>query len=327
MITTTVLADAAELLTELGHDEQGAREALARLQERHPEHRLHLIVDEESYDGSVHCGLLIRQADGVTLSLSVAAGPGLPWALRGAAKASEYHLLAVNGVRVAVADAMASVDALFDEPDLLRSLVDSCLIGQALEEDPVEVSPALMQDTADAFRRGKGLHSADGTRAWLAERSLSAARFAELIEDLARTRALRRRVAGGGVDDWFAAHGRELDVVTVAWAALDNAAALEADPLAAIVQAHRAGRAAGVGEWRAGELPEALAAAEPGVATAADLGGPVSAVVLDRRPAVLDDRTREAIERRLFADWLAERRRAAHVQWFWGDDARTRRAA
>ena len=59
------------------------------------------------------------------------------------AKASEFHLLAVNGVPVAAADALACVDALFDEPDLLRSLVDACLNGQALEEQPVEVSRAL----------------------------------------------------------------------------------------------------------------------------------------------------------------------------------------
>ena len=308
MLTTTetgLLDAAAELLCD--HDPHGA---LTRLRARHPGHRLHLLAEEEAYDGSIHYALLIRRPDGVTLSLSAAAGAGLPWALRGAARAREFDLLAVNGVRVAVADALATVDALFDDPELLRSLIDACLIGQAIEEQGIEVSDAELQDTADAFRRAKGLHSGEATRAWLAERSLTAGRFAELIDDLARTRALRALVAGDGVDAWFAEHGHELDVVTVAYADVDDPAELAADPLAAIVSAHRAGRAGGIRKRHAGTM---------------DFEG--HAIVLDRTPAVLDDKTRETVERRLFADWLAEQRRSAHVEWFWGDEARTRRAA
>lgn len=316
-IDTGLLADAARLLCEPGADER-----LAGLQARHPAHRVHLIVDEEPYDGSAHCALLIRQAGGPTLSLSVAAQPGLPWALRGVARAREFDLLAVDGVRVTVADALASLDVLFDDPDLLRSLIDACLIGQALEAEPV--AEPDVQATADAFRRARGLGSAEATRAWLAERSLSPERFAALIADLARTRALRRRVAAGRVEAWFAGRGHELATLSVAWAGDPDG--LAADPLAAIVRAHAAGRPGGAGEWLAGELPtrlSALADAEPGVATPVEDG---FGVVLARRSAVLDAATREAVERRLFAAWLADRRRAAHVQWFWGDEDRTRRA-
>ena len=329
-MTASLLTDAAALLSEHARDEDRARAAVAELQARHPGHRLHLVVDEEAYDGSVHCALLIRHAGGPTLSLSAAAGPGLPWALRGVAKASEYDLLAVDGVRVPVAEALASVDALFDDPDLLRSLVDACLIGQALDAEPVALSPALVQETADAFRRARGLHSASDAREWLSDRSLAPERFAELIGDLARTRALRRRVAGGRVEGWFAGHRDELASVSVAWAAGEDGAVLAADPLAAILRAHREGRPGGMGEWGAGELPCGLcglAAAAVGVPQPVELaGGPGAAVVLDRRPAVLDDATRELVERRLFELWLAERRRGAHVEWFWGDRARTERA-
>src|SRR5690349_1001461 len=154
MLTTTetgLLDAAAELL-----GAADPRDELARLRARHPDHRVHLLADEEAYDGSVHHALLIRRPDGVTLSLSAAFGSGLPWALRGAARAREFDLLAVNGVRVAVADALATVDALFDDPDLLRSLIDACLIGQAIEEHGITVSDASLQETADAFRRAKG---------------------------------------------------------------------------------------------------------------------------------------------------------------------------
>ncbi|WP_214102733.1 TIGR04500 family putative peptide maturation system protein [Acrocarpospora catenulata] len=39
--------------------------------------------------------------------------------------------------------------------------------------------------------------------------------------------------------------------------------------------------------------------------------------------AVLDDETRRRVERRIFDEWLAERRRAAKIEWFWGTTART----
>jgi putative peptide maturation system protein len=336
-VDAELLLAAANVLSELARhprESDEARRRLAELQARHAEHRLHLTADEEAYDGSLHYALLVRQADGLTLSLSAAAGPGLPWPLRGVARASEYDLLAVNGVRVPFAEALACIDAIFDDRQLLRTLVDSCLIGQALDEQPVDVSPSLLQETADAFRRAKHLYSADATRAWLAERSLSEARFAELIAHQAKVRALRRRVAGGRVHDWFAHHRHELDVVTAAWVALpasgdDPVEELKTDPLRAILNAHRDGRRGGLAEWRVEELPDgvrSLVGAGTGAATPIDMGGAAVADVLDRRDAVLDDVTRDAVERRLFDAWLGERRRVAHVQWFWGNEARTARA-
>jgi hypothetical protein len=37
----------------------------------------------------------------------------------------------------------------------------------------------------------------------------------------------------------------------------------------------------------------------------------------------LDERTRDAIETLLFEEWLAERREAARIEWYWGDAAET----
>ena len=42
------------------------------------------------------------------------------------------------------------------------------------------------------------------------------------------------------------------------------------------------------------------------------------AKVLERRPATLDEKTREAISATLFAEWLSERRGQASIEWFWG---------
>jgi len=315
-----------------------APQALARLRSRHPDHRLHLIPDEEAYDGSVHYNLLIRQADGLSLSLSVAAATGLPWTLRGVTRAREHDLLAVDGIRLSVLEALACIDALFDDRHLLRALVDACLIGQALEQQPVEVSRRDLQETADALRRAKKLHSAEATRAWLSERSLSEERFAQLVEHQAQMRGLRRRVVAGRVDKWFVTHLEEMGVVAGAWieppeGGGDASAALEkelrSDPLGAILTARRNGRRGGLVERAVRELSQGLAglaAAPVGAVVPVDIEGPAIAVVLDRRPAVLDDATRELVERHLFDEWLAERRRVARVEWFWGNEARTKRA-
>jgi putative peptide maturation system protein len=336
-VDAELLLAVARVLSELARhprDPEEARRCLAELQARHPDQRLHLIPDEEAYDGSIHYAILVRQANALTLSLSAAAGPGLPWPLRGVARASEYDLLAVNGVRVSLPEALACIDGIFDDRRLLRTLVDSCLIGETLDEQPVEVSGSLLQETADAFRRAKKLYCAEATRTWLAERSLTEERFAELIAHQARARALRRRVAGGRVDAWFADHRHELDIVTAAWVALpasgdDPVEELKTDALGAILNAHRSGRDGGLAEWRVEELSEglrSLAEAETGAVAPIEMGGAAVAVVLDRRHAVLDDATRDAVERRLFDAWLRERRRTAHVQWFWGNEARTAKA-
>src|SRR3954469_365474 len=81
-----LLVDAAGLLAALARDPDDpdeARRSLARLQARHADCRLHLIPDEEAHDGSLHHALLARRRDGLALSMSVSAGRGLPWPLRG----------------------------------------------------------------------------------------------------------------------------------------------------------------------------------------------------------------------------------------------------
>ena len=49
-------------------------------------------------------------------------------------------------------------------------------------------------------------------------------------------------------------------------------------------------------------------------------------LVLSFTPACLDEPTRRAIQEILFAEWLAERRRAATIEWCWGNAQRTSQA-
>ena len=48
--------------------------------------------------------------------------------------------------------------------------------------------------------------------------------------------------------------------------------------------------------------------------------------VLSFALASLDQPTRRAIQETLFAEWLAERRRAATIEWCWGNAQQTSRA-
>jgi hypothetical protein len=45
--------------------------------------------------------------------------------------------------------------------------------------------------------------------------------------------------------------------------------------------------------------------------------------VIAVKPANLDERTREEIKNVLFERWLSERRKAARIEWCWGNASRT----
>jgi putative peptide maturation system protein len=294
--------------------------------------RIRLIEDEEAFDGSVHHDLIVRGPGHPTVSLSVASSPGLPWPLRGVAQPREHDLVEVNGEPMAVADALACLDGMFDDVRLLRSIVDANLVDQALDEHGLDLSPRELQEATDAYRRAHRLYSADATASWMRDNGLTPTLLARHVEQHASVAKLRRHVVGADVDRWFAEHRAELDLVTVAWAIgpADDGSGIGADPLAAITSAWRAGREAGLQRWRVGDLPEGfapLATAAGGEVVPVEYGGEAAvAVVVDRQPAEQDAAALETAERRLFDAWLAERRAAARVTWFWGDRRRTERA-
>lgn len=86
----------------------------------------------------------------------------------------------------------------------------------------------------------------------------------------------------------------------------------------------RAGRSAGTLRTVAVAAPPELRdAAGPVPTTIA--GAAVTAVVVDREPAVLDDDTRALVERAMFDEWLAQRRAGTDIEWFWLPRDRTTR--
>lgn len=313
-----------------------ARQRFQQFREEHADTDLTLIWEIEPADGSVSYDILIRETTGTT-SLAVAPTEQLPWPLRGVTRSSEHDLLKLDGTRLTVAQGLAELDFVWSRTDLLTRLVDACVVAQELAERPIAVDGADVQACSEAYRRGKGLLTAEDTLTWLKQRGLTQARFTELMTRAATVRALRRRITGDLVTDWFDAHGASLDLLTVAWATRRGDVPPgshvsdeewtdgdDRDVLAAVADAVRQGHGGGVTRWREIDAPPELAGAQRGQTLDVTVdGGTAVARMLARDTARLDEATRQDVEKILFADWLTERRREADIEWFWGDSAGT----
>ncbi len=313
--------------------------------------RITLVVDREAYDNRLSFDVLLREPAGRTVSVSVT-GDGLPWPLRGVARAGEFDLLRVNAVTMPIQEAIAAIDAMFDDRHLLRSLIDACLLGAAIDAEDIRIGPGELQSAADSFRAARGLFTAESTNNWLRERSLSPEQFRRLVEQQAKITALRNVIVGDRVDALLgtasvgtasvgtasigtASVGTEQTFLQVAWLQVpagqdrpDSADAqqLAGDPLRAIVTARREQRRGGLDRWSAAEVPgrfSAVLGAPVGTVVRACDGTPALAVVVDREGPPDAGVARERLSRRLFDEWLAEQRTSADVQWFWGNEQRT----
>ncbi|MFC7447099.1 TIGR04500 family putative peptide maturation system protein [Rhodococcus daqingensis] len=350
--TPTLLSEALNLLVQL--NEGGARpdprEALAPLRARHPRTRMRLLRHRESVDDSMHYGLLLTETGVGTATLSWAPERAVPWSLRGTQRTAESMLLRVNGEALAIEEAMAYLDVMWERTELLDRLISVCLIKQELAENPVRLEPDVLQDAMDAFRRARGLLTVVDTERWMRARTLSHAALEELVEREAAIAELKRRVVADRGPGWLAENAGGLDrarVVVVRFAERG-----EAERFLDLVRARMVDRtetavsvfaAAAAGEFAASatlsgvemtevvrcELPESLAGplflAEPSevLGPVPDESGWQVVQVLAHNRAASDGQADRAVAEAVFAQWLAERREAARIEWFWGDADKT----
>lgn len=320
-----MLADALDVLRDLADLEPAqAQEHLRDLRERHPETRFRLLWQREEYDGSLHYDLLIKEPGAGTVSLSWCPDRALPWPLRGVHRASELLLLRVDGVGVTVADAVSRLDFLWDEARLADRIVTGALLQAELEESPVELTGEELQEAVDAFRRARGLLTAERTRAWLERRCLTEADLRELVAGEAAVARLRERVTAGRAEAYFAEHRAEFDTARIARLTFPDAES--ADRVAAEIVAGADCYAVAERTPGARLVVEDVPRAEVGEAEAGEIlsPGPRTLIkVISVAEAVFDDATRRRAERRVFEEWIEERRRTAKIEWFWGTAART----
>jgi putative peptide maturation system protein len=273
------------------------------------------------------------------VSLSFAPNGGLPWPLRGVQRWQDRDLARVNDVVLTVDHAIAQLDFIWDEAPIVRRLVDTCLIQETLKRGPISLDEPDLQEAMDAFRRARGLFAAADMHRWLADAGLSSAKLEHLLTGQATLRKLTARVAAGRVDEYFAAHRDELAEVALlrldfpdlvrACAALDEfcrEGSFLSVAQRAIAEAVSSGEQAPVLDSVVLRRREAVnfelsIATEPGavLGPVPNQRGAALVQVVAVQPACLDKRTRQTIAQVLFEDWLAERRRTARIEWYWGN--------
>jgi putative peptide maturation system protein len=341
--------DVLDYLLTLQHEGVRPREARARLQPlrgRYPELQLDLLAEEQTFDQSVHYDALIRRAGEGTVSLSYCPERALPWPLRGVHRWNEGDLLRIDGNVLPVAAAMACLDFIWDEASIIERLVNMVLVQVELEQQPIELTDAELQEAMNQFRSAKKLFKAEDTIRWLERHGMSHEKLESYVAESAIVPKLRDRITAGRVEEYFQQHAGSFDTARIARLVVTDER--EARELAEQI---RGGR------------QEFFAAAERYYFDAAERGKPAEAdmfAVIERReaadtfreklfaatpgqlvgpvpvktghallrvvaivPARLDDRTRTAIKNVLFDEWLAERRQAARIEWCWGNASKT----
>lgn len=346
------LGQALTLLARLNTDPVAAgsaEELLAALRAEHPGLRLRLLRHREAYGDTVQFGLLVSGPRGGTVTLSWAPPSEVPWMLRGAQRSAESMLLRVNGEALDIQHAMAYLDVMWEQTALLDRLVDVCLVQQELAESPVTLTDGELQDAMDAFRRARGLLTPAATAAWMARRHLDHAALEEMVAREAAVAALRTRVTVDRVDSWCAAHRSTCDRLRIARVRFADRAAAERFVAAFAERRRTCGTTADAfGAALTAVAPSRPLGAELMERTVADLdlglgSGLADAVapgtllppravgtewevvqVLSRAAASESDLLEQA-SRRLFDEWLADRRRTARIEWFWGEAEKTPR--
>ncbi|MBN6053981.1 TIGR04500 family putative peptide maturation system protein, partial [Nonomuraea sp. RK-328] len=353
------LVSGAELLRSLPRRRSGvaaARRAADAWTARHPRTNAQLVVDRRPGSPVVDYDLLLDHPDGGTIALSAPPEDGVPWLIDHSTHWAAGHLVSVDGVHVSVPQALTMLRSLSGrDATPYQEIVDQCLLAAAGDDDE-PVSAAELQETADEFRRGRGLRDRASTLAWMTAAGMSGEQFEAYIEGIARRRRFRRDKEAELAPGHLAAHPGDFARVRAVW--VTGAEKVVAGDVADLFRGlgslgdpgpHGDSGSAGgsgshggsgsggefgsVGELGSGgdavvtvgvrwesDLPEALRGAPVGRVIGPEEisgGGFLTGAVLSRTPAAADAETLRAAGRAAFAVWLAERRAAATIEWHW----------
>ena len=315
---------------------------LAALRARHPALAAELVWEREPHLGTYHYDALVDDPGG-TVSLAFCPDDAVPWPLRGVRRWADGDLVRVNETLLRVHDMIALLDFVWEQEPLVTTIVDACLLREAMDAAQIAPGDDDLQAAFDRFRARRGLFDADETTAWLERNGYTLRQMEHYMYDEARAHALRKRLAAPQLETFLAQRRGELDLALLGYLDFDARA-----PAAEAADALRAGtadffqlateraavmRTAGrVGElpWTRSVLyadlpPEQRAAvftAAPGAIVGPLAHGRAFRVyrVLGISRATEDAEARARADRVLFDAWLAERRRAARIEWQWGRD-------
>lgn len=339
------LIDSLDCLADLvqaGTQPEEARKRVRLLHADHPDIKMELLWEEQPYDRSVHYDMLLHPPTRGTVSLSFCPDRGLPWPLRGVHPSSAKDLVRVNKTVLQVDQAIACLDFMGEDSRAMKRLVNVCLVQEALEEDPIELTHWELQCAMDRFRRARRLYRAVDTFRWLQERGITHAQLEQRVRDEAIVTKLREKVTAGRVEKYFESHQADFDTAVVACIVGTDEGGVKRsyeEICRGTMTFYEAAQ-----HWFLNKIessgnpslevftvlkrcevpPDAASvvfAASPG-----DLVGPLCSGhtytilrVLSVIPARLDRRTRSEIQKILFEKWLMSRREAAVIEWLWGN--------
>ena len=247
---------------------------------------------------------------------------------------SEQVALEVNGEEISLADALLPAK-LAGRLQFLQDALDAALVRQAAAQRRLEATDEEIQAAADEFRAARELFDADATEAWLANHFLSYEDWEALLVHEIIKRKLREAVVAGQIEQYFASNRLNYDTAAISQIVVrdeDVARELRAQiaedgadfhTLARQFSLDDATRLAGgyAGLVRRPDMEAEVEAAVFGAPANTVLGpfksddGWLLVKVEQQQRATLDDAMREGVKAELFAEWLAERRRKAHVRY------------
>jgi putative peptide maturation system protein len=327
---------AAALVEHLVADSPELDAAVARLAAQHGDVSLRVLRRSQAYDGQSEIDLLVGFKEVGTLLMSYGRDSGLPWPLRSVFRWRDGEVASINGRAFTFEELAGLLDFMWSDRPLLRAIVDSYLIDEAIAERGLRASDDELQDAMDAYRAARGLVDPEATEAWLKHQGLSHSMFEEIIEKHVASGKLRDQIVGGqerahferASDDYRGVFLAELffptrDQAAEAWRRLAEAPQaffeLAQEALVDGQASRTPSRHAWAHEIAPEEREQALLRGAGAVLAPRALG---NRFVVTQVQAVLapryDEATRRAIRDRLFDAWLAERHAKATIEWYWG---------
>jgi putative peptide maturation system protein len=342
------LVDTLEYLILLNQEEIRPDEARKRfhlLQKQYPDTEMNLLWEEETYDKSVHYDTLLQFNGEGTISLSFCPDRALPWPMRGVHRWSEKDLVRVNNTVLTMGEAIACLDFIWDEIPIIKHLVDMCLMQEALEKDPIELSDADLQVAMNAFRKARNLHKAEETHRWLEQHGITQEKLEDLITNEALVAKLRDQVTAEQVADYFAAHHLDFDIANIAqihFSDQEKAHEVWNQICSGKVDFYEAAQYRFLEATQRKKNPsgDVFAVIQRGQAKVelmnifgAKCGEVLKPMktekgftifrILSFNSAHLDEKTVTTIKGTLFEEWLADHRRMARIEWYWGNTVPT----
>jgi putative peptide maturation system protein len=334
-----VLETTLDFLLTLARDgikPQEAKKMLSQLNGIAP--TIDLVWDFEEFDQSVHYDALIRYADQGTVSLSFCSASSLPWPLRGVHRTKDGSLVTINNTSLRVEDAIRFLDLVWNETRIRDNLVKSCLIEEYLDNHPIEVSVAEIQEEMNAYRRANRLYSAEETHRWMDRQGLTHISFQRMMKEAARLLKLRNQVTKNNIGPYFEAHHRDFDRALINQIVFDDLVEAQyeydriksgktdlfsiakqrfltvTEPVPFFLTVNR----------RYGDKQYCQAIFD---SSEGDLLDPIHTngryalvKVLGHKTAVMDQVVHDEIQLILFDDWLEKLRKNAHIVWHWGKE-------